>query len=93
MNRRFCNMTPAFAARVHPAPGESRAKLAHPNILSIFDFSREGDAAYAVMERLVGRCLEKEPAARIQSTSDLAFALKNSLDASGSGLHPAVSEP
>ena len=46
-----------------------------------------------MLERLVRRCLEKEPAARFQSASDLAFALKNLLDTSGSGLHSAVSEP
>jgi len=45
-----------------------------------------------VLERLVRRCLEKEPAARFQSSSDLAFALKNLLDTSGSGLHKVVNE-
>ena len=39
-----------------------------------------------------GGVLEKEPAARFQSTSDLAFALKNLLETSGSGLHKAMSE-
>ena len=46
-----------------------------------------------MMERLVRRCLEKESASRFQSTSDLAFALRNLLDTSGSGLHAAVSKP
>src|SRR5262245_2906075 len=33
------------------------AALSHPNILSIFDFGREGDVAYAVMELLEGETL------------------------------------
>ncbi len=33
------------------------AALSHPNILAIFDFGREGDTAYAVMELLEGETL------------------------------------
>jgi Tol biopolymer transport system component len=33
------------------------AALSHPNILSIFDFGRQGDAVYAVMELLEGETL------------------------------------
>ena len=33
------------------------AQLSHPNILSIFDFGRHGETAYAVMELLEGETL------------------------------------
>ena len=36
------------------------AALSHPNILGIFDFGKEGQAAYAVMELLEGRSLGQE---------------------------------
>jgi serine/threonine protein kinase/Tol biopolymer transport system component len=36
------------------------AALSHPNILSIFDFGREGDTAYAVMELLEGETLREK---------------------------------
>ena len=36
------------------------AALSHPNILSIFDFGREGGAAYAVMELLDGETLREK---------------------------------
>jgi len=52
----------------------------------------EGAPVSPTLERLVRRCIEKEPAARFQSTSDLAFALKSLLETSGSGLHKVVNE-
>jgi serine/threonine protein kinase len=33
------------------------AALSHPNILAIFDFGRQGETAYAVMELLEGETL------------------------------------
>ena len=36
------------------------AALSHPNILSIYDFGREGDTAYAVMELLDGHTLREK---------------------------------
>jgi hypothetical protein len=39
------------------------AALSHPNILGIFDFGKDGDTAYAVMELLEGRSLGAEIAA------------------------------
>jgi len=36
------------------------AKLAHPNILTIFDFGREGDTTYAVTELLEGKTLREQ---------------------------------
>jgi serine/threonine protein kinase/Tol biopolymer transport system component len=36
------------------------AALSHPNILSIFDFGRQGDTAYAVMELLEGETLREK---------------------------------
>jgi hypothetical protein len=38
-------------------PYEILAPLSHPNILAIFDFGRQGDTAYAVMELLEGETL------------------------------------
>src|SRR5262249_20770204 len=46
------------------------------------------------LARIVERCLEKSPAARFQSTTDLAFALKSLSAADGAGLvTPATVEP
>jgi len=47
------------------------------------------------VERVIRRCLEKNPAQRFQSASDLAFALEALLDPtlSGSGTHRALQEP
>src|SRR5690606_39036599 len=32
--------------------------LAHPNVVTVFDFDRDGDIVYMTMELLVGRSLE-----------------------------------
>ncbi len=46
------------------------------------------------LERVVTRCLEKQPGARFQSAHDLAFALEALVGpASGSGLRAALAEP
>ena len=42
------------------------------------------------LARIVDRCLEKNPAARFQSTGDLAFALEALTSASSSGAAPAL---
>ena len=49
----------------------------------------------AGLERVIRRCLEKNPEQRFQSASDLAFALEALLDPSWSmsGTHPVVVEP
>jgi len=41
------------------------AALSHPNILSIFDFGRQGETAYAVMELLEGETLREKLAAPV----------------------------
>ncbi|HEV2470165.1 MAG TPA: protein kinase [Candidatus Sulfotelmatobacter sp.] len=49
----------------------------------------------AALERVIRRCLEKDPSLRFQSASDLAFALEALLDpalAAPSGAHPLVPE-
>jgi serine/threonine protein kinase/Tol biopolymer transport system component len=49
----------------------------------------------AALERVIRRCLEKDPVQRFQSASDLAFALEALSDpslASASGAHPALQE-
>jgi Tol biopolymer transport system component len=42
------------------------------------------------LQRVVQRCLEKNPEQRFQSASDLAFALEALSESGGSAIHPAV---
>ena len=55
------------------------------------DISESNGAVPPALERLVRRCLQKNPAARFHSAGDLAFALEalSGLDAT-SGAGPAV---
>jgi Tol biopolymer transport system component len=46
------------------------------------DLAAGDEAIPAALERLMQRCLEKAPAERFQSTSDLAFALETAIDSS-----------
>ena len=58
------------------------------------DMKTASGPAPAPLERLVRRCLEKEPAERFQTARDLAFALEALSSGSGSGAQaPALSEP
>src|SRR6058998_1059865 len=45
------------------------AALSHPNILSIFDFGRDGGTAYAVMELLNGETLRHHLGGSLDSSS------------------------
>jgi len=45
------------------------------------------------LERIVHRCLEKDPSRRFQTAADLAFALQSFTDTSSSGLRPQLATP
>ena len=49
----------------------------------------EDGAVPAALQRIVSRCLEKNPSARFQSAGDLAFALETLFPGSGSATAPA----
>jgi len=57
----FAESAPALARFEREA--KAVAALSHPNILSIFDFGRDGDTAFAVMELLEGETLRQKLAA------------------------------
>jgi len=52
------------------------AALSHPNILAIFDFGREGDTAYAVMELLDGETLRQKLSAPIPVRKAVEYAVQ-----------------
>jgi hypothetical protein len=54
------------------------------------DLSRPGLEVPASLERIVRRCLEKDPAERFQSAKDVAFALEAESGTSRPGVQPAV---
>ncbi len=45
-------------------------RLAHPNIITVYDFDRDNDVAYISMEFLDGESLDKKIAGRAYSTKD-----------------------
>jgi serine/threonine-protein kinase len=58
------------------------------------EFSLTNSTISASLERIVRRCLEKQPSRRFQTASDLAFALEALSTPSGTNtLGPAVSQP
>jgi serine/threonine protein kinase len=61
------------------------------------DVSATGRDVPPMLERIIHHCLEKDPAARFQSASDIAFALEalSSISASAAGIAatPAVAAP
>src|SRR5215467_1059693 len=52
------------------------AALSHPNILSIFDFGRDGDVSYAVMELLDGETLREKLTAPVSSRKAIDYAVQ-----------------
>lgn len=75
-----------------PTSADTISAILNEEPPSIAELSPDTPAA---VERVIGRCLEKNPAQRFQSASDLAFALEALLDPtlSGSGTHRALQEP
>ena len=51
--------------------------------------ARAGDALPAALRRIVERCLDKTPAARFQTATDLAFALREVIAGSGASVSSA----
>ncbi|HLV86603.1 MAG TPA: protein kinase [Candidatus Sulfotelmatobacter sp.] len=71
-----------------PTSADTMSAILNEEPSSISQISPETPAA---LERVIRRCLEKNPELRFQSAADLAFALEALADpgVSGSGAHPA----
>ncbi len=54
---------PAFQKRF-TREAQSAANLSHPNIVTVYDFGRDGDRQYIVMEYVEGRDLKFAPKGR-----------------------------
>ena len=52
----YLSQDPNLLARFE-REAQAVAELSHPNVLSIFDFGKEGDVVFAVMEFLEGETL------------------------------------
>ena len=74
-----------------PTSADTISAILNEEPPSIAELSPETPAA---LERVIRRCLEKNPAQRFQSASDLAFALESLSDPSisASGIHPAAKD-
>jgi serine/threonine protein kinase/Tol biopolymer transport system component len=74
-----------------PTSADTISAILNEEPPSIAELSPETPAA---LERVIRRCLEKNPAQRFQSAADLAFALESLSDPSisASGLHPVVKD-
>jgi eukaryotic-like serine/threonine-protein kinase len=73
-----------------PTSADTMSAILNEELPAISPRSPETPAA---LERVIRRCLEKDPAQRFQSASDLAFALEALSDptlSSPSGIHPIV---
>ncbi len=75
-----------------PTSADTMSAILNEELPAIGQRSPETPAA---LERVIRRCLEKDPAQRFQSASDLAFALEALSDptlSSPSGIHPIAHE-
>ncbi len=75
-----------------PTSADTMSAILNEELPAIGQRSPETPAA---LERVIRRCLEKDPAQRFQSASDLAFALEALSDptlSSPSGIHPVAHE-
>jgi serine/threonine protein kinase/Tol biopolymer transport system component len=77
-----------------PTSADTMSAILNEDLPSISQLSTANPAA---LERVIRRCLEKDPAHRFQSASDLAFALESLLDptqssSSSVGGHPVIKD-